>query len=153
MHKFYEELIRQMEQDSQRAEDWLRRFVQSGMPADKLWEPLVDIYETRDALKVKVELAGVRAEDIQLELSADGGALSVRGCRRDEELEAAGRTVFHQMEVYMGPFERTVVLPPRLGLDRDGISASFREGFLLVTVPKVQTPPKPATTSIPVSEE
>ena len=151
MHKFYEELIRQMEQDSRRAEEWLRRFVQSGMPADKLWEPLVDIYETRDSLRVKVELAGVRAEDIQLELAADGSALSVRGCRRDEELEAEGRTVFHQMEVYMGPFERTVLLPPRLNLDREGITASFRDGFLLVTVPKVQTPPKPATTNIPVS--
>jgi HSP20 family protein len=153
MHKFYEELIRQMEQDSRRAEEWLRRFVQSGMPADKLWEPLVDIYETRNTLKVKVELAGVRAEDIQLELAADGSALAVRGCRRDEELEAAGRTVFHQMEVYMGPFERTVMLPPRLHLDREAITASFRDGFLLVTVPKTQTPPKPVTTSIPVSDE
>jgi HSP20 family protein len=153
MHKFYEELIRQMEQDSRRAEEWLRRFVQSGMPADKLWEPLVDIFETRDSLKVKVELAGVKPEDIQLELAADGGALTVRGCRRDEELEAAGRTVFHQMEVYMGPFERTLVLPPRLHLDREAITASFRDGFLLVTVPKMQTPPKPSTTSIPVSGE
>ena len=79
MHKIYEELIRQMEQDSRRAEEWQRLIVQSGMPADKLWEPLVDIYETRDALKVKVELAGVRPEDIQLELAADGGALTVRG--------------------------------------------------------------------------
>jgi HSP20 family protein len=151
MHKFYEELIRQMEQDSRRAEEWLRRFVQSGMPADKLWEPLVDIYETRDSLRVKVELAGVKAEDIQLEMASDGSALSVRGCRRDEELEVEGRTVFHQMEVYMGPFERTVMLPPRLNLDREAITASFRDGFLLVTVPKVQTPPKPTTTSIPVS--
>ena len=152
MHKFYEELLRQMETDSRRADEWLMRFVQSAQP-DKFWEPLIDIYETRDALKVKVELAGVRPDDIQLELSGDGSTLTVRGSRRDEELEAAGRTVFHQMEVYLGTFERTVSLPPRLELDREAINASFRDGFLLVTLPKLQTPPRPATTNIPVSGE
>jgi HSP20 family protein len=153
MSKFYEELIRQMEQDARRADEWLRRFMQSGMPPDKFWEPLVDIYETKDSLKVKVELAGVKPEDIQLELAGDGSVLTVRGFRRDGEMEAAGRTVFHQMEVYLGPFERTVPLPPRLSLNRDEISAAFRDGFLLVSLPKVLTPPRPATTSIPVSGE
>ncbi len=153
MHKFYEELMRQMETDSRRMDDWLRRFVQSAMPADKFWEPLVDIYETKDALKVKVELAGVKSDDIHLELSGDGGALTVRGFRRDGEIEAAGRTVFHQMEVYLGPFERTVTLSPQLKLDRDGISASFRDGFLIVTLPKLPALPRPATTSIPVLGE
>ena len=114
MSKFYDELIRQMELDSRRAEDWLRRFVQSSTLPDKFWEPLVDIYETADALKVKVELAGVKPDDINLELAGDGTALTVRGFRRDEELEVAGRTVFHQMEIYMGSFERTVPLPPEV---------------------------------------
>jgi HSP20 family protein len=151
MHKFYEELMRQMEQDAKRSEDWLRRFFQSSMPPEKFWEPLVDIYETRDALKIKIELAGVKPGDIHLELTGGGAALTVRGTRRDEDLEAVDRTVFHQMEVYLGPFERTVPLPPRLNLDRDAIQASFREGFLVVTLPKVQAPAQPSTTSIPVT--
>jgi HSP20 family protein len=153
MNKLYEELIRQMEQDARRADEWLRRYVQSGLPPDKFWEPLVDIYETKDALKVKVELAGVKPEDIHLELSGDGNALTVRGVRRDGDMEVAGRTVFHQMEVYLGPFERTVPLPPHLNLARDAISAMFRDGFLLVTLPKAQALPRPTTTSIPVSDE
>jgi HSP20 family protein len=148
MHKFYEELMRQMEQDSR---DWLHRFVQSAMPPEQFWEPLVDIYETRDALKVKVELAGVRAEEVHLELSGDGTTLTLRGVRRDGDLEAVGRTVFHQMEVYMGPFKRTVALPSNLNLDRDAITAAYSDGFLLVTLPKVQSP-RP-TTSIPVTSE
>jgi HSP20 family protein len=150
MHKFYEELMRQMEQDARRSDEWLRRFLQSVLPPDKFWEPQVDVYETKDALKVKVELAGVRSEDIHLELTGDGSALTVRGCRRDGELEASDRTMFHQMEVYLGPFERTVPLPPRLNLDRDAIQANFRDGFLLVTVPKLPVPARPITTSIPV---
>jgi HSP20 family protein len=150
MHKFYEELMRQMEQDARRSDEWLRRFLQSVLPPDKFWEPQVDIYETKDALKVKVELAGVRPEDIHLELAGDGSALTVRGCRRDEELEASDRTMFHQMEVYLGPFERSVPLPPRLSLDRESIKASFRDGFLLVTLPKLPAPVRLITTSIPV---
>ena len=152
MNKYYEELMRQMEQDLRRSDEWLRRFMQSAMPADKFWEPLVDVYETRDALKIKIELAGVKPDDIHLEISGDGSALTVRGCRRDEELELGGRTVFHQMEVYLGRFERTVPLPPRVTVDRDAIQATFRDGFLLVTLPKV-TVPRPARTSIPISDE
>jgi HSP20 family protein len=151
MNKYYEELMRQMEQDMRRSDEWLRRFMQSAMPPDKFWEPLVDIYETRDALKIKIELAGVKPEDIHLEISGDGTALTVRGVRRDEELESGGRTVFHQMEVYLGRFERTVPLPPRVHVDREAIQASFRDGFLLVTLPKV-TAPRPARTSIPITE-
>ena len=79
-----EELVRQMEQDLRRSDEWLRRFMQSAMPADKFWEPLVDVYETRDAVKIKIELAGVKPDDIHLEISGDGSALTVRGCRRDE---------------------------------------------------------------------
>jgi HSP20 family protein len=150
MHKFYDEMMRQMEQDARRADEWLRRFLQSATPPDKFWEPLVDIYETRTSLRIKVELAGVRPEDIHLELAGDGGALTVRGCRRDEELEGGERTMFHQMEVYLGPFERTVPLPPHLHLDRESIQAVFRDGFLNITLPKAQTPPRPETTSIPV---
>ena len=48
---------------------------------------------------------------------------------------------------------QTVPLPPHLTLARDAISASFRDGFLLVTLPKLQAPARPATTNIPVSGE
>src|SRR2546428_5613258 len=150
MPNFYEELMRQMEQDARRTDEWLRRFLQSVLPPDKFWEPLVDVYETKVAVKVKVELAGVKPEDIHLELSGDGSALTVRGCRRDEELEVGGRTMFHQMEIYLGPFERTVPLPPRLNLDREAIQATFRDGFLLVTLPRLPAPARLVTTSIPV---
>ena len=36
-------------------------------------------------------------------------------------------------------------------LDRDAIQAMFRDGFLVITLPKLQAPPQPTTTSIPVS--
>ena len=63
-------------------------------------------------MKVKVELAGVRPESIHVELSGDGRSLMIRGVREDERKEAVDRILFHQMEIYLGPFERVLALPP-----------------------------------------
>ena len=65
-----------------------------------------------DTVKVKAELAGVRSDSIQVELSGDGRHLSIRGVREDERTEAVDRILFHQMEIYLGPFERVLALPP-----------------------------------------
>jgi HSP20 family molecular chaperone IbpA len=79
MRKFYEDLMRQMEHDMRRSEEMMRRFLQAAGPADKFWEPPVDVYETADALHVKAELAGVHPDKLQVELSVDGRALVIRG--------------------------------------------------------------------------
>jgi HSP20 family protein len=156
MRKFYEDLVRQMEQDMRRSEDMVRRFLQVVGPADKFWEPPVDVYETAEALHVQVELAGVHPDHLQVELTADGRALVIRGERRDDGCEGAGpsperRTTFHQMEIYFGPFERVIPLPARPEVDRERVQASYREGFLLVSLPKVHAPTRPTTTNVPVT--
>src|SRR5262249_23533018 len=111
----------------------------------------VDIDETSEALRVKVELAGVRTEDLHVELSGDGHTLIVRGVRHDSQDESGDRTAFHQMEVYFGPFERSITLPARPAVDRENVQASYRDGFLIVLLPKVAAP-RPHTTSVPVTE-
>src|SRR5205823_8967358 len=108
MRKFYEEMMRQMEQDMRRSEEVLRRFMQSAAPPDKFWEPLVDIDETDTSIRVRVELAGVRPEELHVEVSTDARILTVRGVRRDSFGDAHDRTTFHQMEIYFGAFERNI---------------------------------------------
>jgi HSP20 family protein len=157
MRKFYEELVRQMEQDMRRSEDMVRRFLQVAGPADKYWEPPVDVYETVDALHVKIELAGVHPDHLQVELTADGRAVIIRGERRDGTCEGVGvppperRTTFHQMEIYFGPFERVIPLPVRVEVDREHVQASYRDGFLTVSLPKVHATARPTTTNVPVT--
>lgn len=151
MNRFNEDLIRQMEQEFDRSEEILRRFLHSITSPERFWEPQADVYETREALRVKVELAGVRPDSIQVELSGDGRTLSIRGVREDERTEAVDRILFHQMEIYLGPFERVLVLPPGAEVDRDGVQASYKDGFLLVTLPK--RPKRPQTTQIRVTGE
>jgi HSP20 family protein len=149
MNRFYEDLMRQMEQEFERSDELLRRFLHTFTSPDRFWEPRADVYETREAVKVKVELAGVRPENIHVELSGDGRALLIRGVREDERTEAVDRILFHQMEIYLGPFERVLALPPGAEVDREQVTAAYRDGFLLITLLK-QTKPRPQITQIPV---
>lgn len=149
MNRFYEDLIRQMEQEFERSDEVLRRFLHAFTSPERFWEPQADVYETREAVKVKVELAGVRAESIQVELAGDGRSVTIRGVREDERREAVDRILFHQMEIYLGPFERELSLPPGADVDRDRVQASYRDGFLIVTLPK-RTGAGPQTTQIAV---
>lgn len=142
----YDELLRQMEE----SQELFWRFVHAVAP-DKFWEPPVDVYETHDALKIKVELAGARKEDIQVELSADARSVIVRGLRLDGERDEGERTVFHQMEIYTGPFEREVTLPTNILVNRDEVRATYQDGFLVITLPKRKSPP-PARMNIVVKE-
>jgi HSP20 family protein len=149
MNRFYEDLIRQMEQEFERSDETLRRFLHSFSAPERFWEPRADVYETREAVKVKIELAGVRPDSTQVELSGDGRTLSVRGVREDERAEAVDRVLFHQMEIYLGPFERVLPLPPGAEVEREQVTASYRDGFLIITLPK-RTEPRPQITQIPV---
>jgi len=127
-----------MESEYERSEDLWHRFLHSVLAPDHFWEPRADVYETREAIKVKVELAGVRPDSILVELAGDGRTLTVAGAREDARHEAADRVLFHQMEIYLGPFERVIALPADADVARDQVDAVYRDGFLLVTLPRKQ---------------
>jgi HSP20 family protein len=91
------------------------------------WCPAVDVYRTRRGWLVKVELAGVRAEDI--DLSALGNRLTVRGVRRDHVTEPCD---YYRMEIAYSNFERSVELPA--DLQRAAITTDFRDGMLRVHI-------------------
>jgi HSP20 family protein len=102
----------------------------------RFWQPAVDIHETDDLLIVKMELAGARADDLQVTLAPDDRVLVVSGTRSELGADRDGRTRCHQLEIYFGPFERAIALPSDVDVDRDRISAVYRDGFLQVTIPK-----------------
>ena len=94
------------------------------------WQPLTDICETEDSFVVKMELAGVKRENVTIELRAD--RLYIRGIRRD--LPSEKIKAYHQMEINYGRFERVILL--RAAISREAISACFEEGFLRIRIPK-----------------
>jgi HSP20 family protein len=92
------------------------------------WSPATDVYRTRDGWLVKFELAGVRREDIDLEVQ--GRRMRVRGVRRDH-LPPEGCS-YYQMEIAYSHFERVLDLP--LDLGRADITTDYRDGMLHVHI-------------------
>ena len=101
-----------------------------GYQPKRSFPPPMDIYETEDSLVIVLEIAGVRADDIQVLF--DNGLISISGTRT--EFSPSPKTQLHQMEIDYGYFERTLRVP--FPLNADEIKATYREGFLMVTIPK-----------------
>jgi len=100
------------------------------------WLPDVDVVETDDGVVVRVELAGVRGEDLRV--TVDGRTLRISGVR--SSLERADVQRLHQMEIATGPFERRVHIPT--AFNRDDVSANLADGFLTVVLPKRSAGPR-----------
>ena len=94
------------------------------------WLPDVDVFETEKGVVVRVELAGVRSEDLRV--TVDGQTLRISGVRR--ALDRSDVQRLHQMEIATGPFERRVQIP--VPFDRDRVSAHLADGFLMVVLSK-----------------
>ena len=113
-------------------------------PATGDWVPSLDLSETTDALVLKMEVPGMDAKDIQVSLQED--LLTVKGERKQEKEEKGEQ--YHQVERSHGAFTRSVRLP--IGVDGSKVNATFRDGLLVVTMPKT---PAAKGFTIPVKPE
>lgn len=94
-----------------------------------------------DCYEIKVELPGVKAEEV--DVSIHDNSLTVRGEKKFER-EETGRNFFFSEREY-GTFQRTFRLPPDASTDK--IDAEFNDGVLSLKVAK-KSPPKPAARKI-----
>jgi HSP20 family protein len=90
------------------------------------WRPAADVYATRCGWLVKLDLAGVRSQDV--EVFVRERRLTVRGVRRDCTLEEGQR--HYSLEISYNRFERTLDLPCNVEAAR--ITTDYRDGMLLV---------------------
>ena len=108
--------------------------------ATQSWVPMLDTWETDDALVYAFDLPGVSQDTISVE--AEDGALTVTAEREQSE-EISGER-FHRLERRHGTFTRTVGLPQ--GVTEDAIVAAYKDGVLEIRVPKPEQPkPKKIT--------
>src|SRR5437763_13065786 len=98
------------------------------------WIPNTDVYASEGHLVIKVELAGMRKED--LELTVEGNRLKISGQRPDGC--RAPKCTFLVMEINYGAFERIIDVPG--GYDLSQANASYQNGFLRVDVPELSQP-------------
>lgn len=101
----------------------------------KAWEPRVDLFETPAHLLLRVELAGVRAEDVKVSFNSERRSICLRGVRQEDPIMHDSRAAIHQLEVLYGEFEREIELPGVKVL-ASAIRAHYANGFLTVWVPK-----------------
>jgi HSP20 family protein len=115
----------------------------SDASGDTYWVPNTDVYVAESGLVIKVELAGMRKED--LELTIDGNRLKISGHRPDGC--RAPKCRFLIMEISYGAFEALIELPS--GFDLSRAKAAYQNGFLRIDVPKQVTTAAPAF-SVPI---
>jgi len=150
MYRLQDDIFDELEREMRRLSDeaLLQMFRVPGIPHET-WAPRADVYETDDEIIVKVSASGVRPKDIDISLSPDGRHLTVRGLRAEEENEKHVRRRYYQLEIYYGPFERIIHLPPDIAVDRDRLRASYKDGFLRIVLPKLKSDKSRA---IPITE-
>ena len=97
-------------------------------PSGRLWNPAADVYRAGEGWIVKVDLAGVSVDD--LEIMLDDTYLVVRGCRRDT-FYREGYT-YQQMEITYSRFEKRVEFP--CSIDAGSLSHDYSDGFLILNM-------------------
>jgi HSP20 family protein len=88
------------------------------------------MYETDEAIIVRVEVAGMREADFTISLTER--ILTIRGIRQD----TPERRAYHQLEIPFGEFSSEVELPYAVVSDK--VDAVYRDGFLRITLPIAQ---------------
>jgi HSP20 family protein len=105
----------------------------------------MDYRETETEIQVAAELPGLEEKDIQVSL--EDGVLTIKG-ERAEETKEEDDEGFSHVETFRGSFHRALRLNAEV--DEDAVKASYKNGVLSVTLPKVPEV-KPEVRTIPVT--
>lgn len=136
----WDEPLGMMRRLSEDMEHFLERFAGRAVPGTQpramlhslqngAWMPPLEIAQRNNEFVVCAELAGVRREDVQVEVRND--RLTIEGDRRQEPPHEP-REVRSTERAY-GHFYREIALPP--GADPAAANATMRDGLLEITVP------------------
>lgn len=115
-------------------DDLLSRFQAdwSGEQLPSITIPAADLFETDDALTIRMDMPGLKAEEINIEVS--GNTIRISG-EHNEEKEEKGKT-YHRIERRTGSFARAMSLP--VPVKEDKVNAECKDGVLTITLPKTE---------------
>ena len=97
-----------------------------------VWSPSTDLAETDDDYRLRLDVPGMSADDISINLQ--NRTLTVSGERTSERTEEGEDAV--RVERAFGTFHRTFTLPN--AVDADNIEATYDGGVLTIHVPKTK---------------
>ncbi|MGK7950817.1 MAG: Hsp20/alpha crystallin family protein [Xenococcaceae cyanobacterium] len=94
--------------------------------------PAAELSETDDAVHLKLEVPGMEAKDLDIQVMAE--RVAIAGERKSEtKSEEKGTT---RSEFRYGKFQRVIPLPARI--QNDHVSAEYKDGILNLTLPKAE---------------
>ncbi len=91
----------------------------------------VDVYQTPGEIIVQTMVAGVRPEDLSINITRD--MITIRGKR--EENRTISEENYFTKELYWGSFSRTILLPQEI--DPESTEAIEKHGLLIIKLPKL----------------
>jgi HSP20 family protein len=97
-------------------------------PSGRLWNPAADVYQVPDGWVVKVDLAGICSDELEIEVR--DALLIIRGCRKDTHIREG--CVYHQMEITYSRFEKSIRFPATI--EGASIRRDYSDGFLIIDV-------------------
>lgn len=110
-------------------QDELEQLFESPLRA---WAPPLDVHEDKDGYTIRVELPGMKREEI--EVAIQGDALVISGERKAETPK--DETEVHRQERNFGRFSRVLTLPTAVAGDK--VKATYKDGILTVTLAKAE---------------
>jgi HSP20 family protein len=108
-----------------------------GLPAfyPKMWAPEIEVFELGDKFVVRVDLPGLKKEDVKIEVTH--GELTVEG-ERKTEMEEKKEEGFYRTERTYGSFYRRIGIPEHVKAE-DAVAA-FKNGVLEIEMPAIPVP-------------
>jgi HSP20 family protein len=101
----------------------------------KTLSPAIDVYEKDNQVHVQAELPGIPKESVSIEIN--GNVLTLSG--ESKQSKEYTKENIHYQERSFGSFQRRIALPE--GVTADGATASYDNGILHISVPKVVSHP------------
>lgn len=113
-------------------DDWTTPAARA-MGQDGHFIPACDVEESEDHYLLTLEMAGVKKEDVKLEVIDN--QIVISGERRQESQRKGGGQAYSERR--FGRFQRSFVLPA--GVDAEKVEANYQDGILRVMVPKAES--------------
>ena len=99
--------------------------------SEQNWKPQMDIYETTKEIIILATIAGVKKEDLTIEIN--NKAMKISGIRLGTP--RANNIKYHLAEIRYGKFERILFLPLPINVEK--VKASYEDGFLEIRLAKL----------------
>lgn len=106
---------------------------ESNWVADQEGQLTIDVYQTDSDIVIKSTIAGVKPEDLDIQINND--MVTIRGERRKED--SVRDEDYYYQECYWGAFSRSIILP--VDVEANKSEAIMKNGILTIKLPKAET--------------